>query len=315
MLRTEKYLFKTAAADWLEHIRPGIKYSSLVRYTNIINAHLLPEFAEISIYEITRERVNCYHTHLLEGDQEHPGLAAGTIATIFSVLRRILQFSNEKREVSISNLQPVIVRQQKKPLRVFSLSEQKQLNQYLCSHISLPNIGILLTLYTGLRIGELCALKWQDIILDEQILYVHHTMQRVQTFQEKPRTQVIITDPKSTSSIRYIPIPDFLIEMIQTICQDEACFLLTGDAKKYMEPRTVENHFGRILRACSIEHATFHTLRHTCATRCIEQGVDVKTLSEILGHASVNITMNRYVHPSMEFKRENMNKLAGLFEG
>ena len=314
MRETKNILFEKAAAEWLETVQLELKQSSLVRYTNILQTHLLPEFEGVPITEITREQAIHYRGWLLQsGGKEKGGLSPKTVVIIFSVLRRILSFSEAERGCEVTDLSTVTIRQATKPLRVFSLAEQKKLNQYLTVKPSLSNTGILLSLYTRLRIGEVCALKWEDISLEDWTIYIHRTMQRVQTFREHPRTNVIITEPKSPCSVRLIPIPEFLHDYFLKNQKEPDCFFLTGSARKYTEPRSLENKFRRILNNCDIQGATYHTLRHTFATRCIEQGFDIKTLSEILGHANVTITMNRYVHPSMEFKRKSMEMLSALF--
>ncbi len=213
--------FANAAEDWLENIEPEIKYSSFVRYYNIVHSHLLPEFAVIPVSEITREHVNRYRKMLLtSGGRNQTGLDPSTVTIILSVFRRILTYSSIENESLVADLSSISVRQQYKPLRTFSLQEQQMLNQYLSENISFPNIGILLTLYTGLRIGEVCALKWRDISLNDWNLYVHQTMQRIQTFQESPRTRITITEPKSACSIRHIPIPIFCIVSLSKCIPD-----------------------------------------------------------------------------------------------
>ena len=139
-------------------------------------------------------------------------------------------------------------------------------------------------------------------------------MQRLRNLDEKleTRTHIEIGEPKSQSSIRTIPIPDSIMKLLRSNYV-EGAYLLSGHSKYFIEPRTMENRFKSILKKCGIKDANFHSLRHTFATRCIEVGFDIKSLSEILGHANVNITLNRYVHPSMKLKRENMNKLSELF--
>lgn len=141
-------------------------------------------------------------------------------------------------------------------------------------------------------------------------------MQRIQTDdkQDRRRTKIIITSPKSSCAIRYIPMSEYLFSILQNPMFSHQGFVLTGESDKYIEPRTMENHFKKVLERCNIDYVNFHVLRHTFATRCIEAGFDIKSLSEILGHASVAITMNCYVHPSMELKRENMKKLSTIFE-
>ena len=171
----------------------------------------------------------------------------------------------------------------------------------------------MICLYTGLRVGEICALKWGDVNFEEKTIYVHQTMQRLQCMESGERkTQILISNPKSDSSVRWIPIPDSLFNLICQYKFPENAYFLTGTSKQYIEPRNMQNKFKKAIKECNIENANFHALRHTFATRCIELGFDIKSLSEILGHSNVNITLNRYVHPSMELKQQNMNKLSEL---
>lgn len=138
-------------------------------------------------------------------------------------------------------------------------------------------------------------------------------MQRIRVKDNPNRkTEVKILRPKSDCSTRTIPIPDILLPVLK-VNYSEGAFLLTGDKKKFVEPRTMQNRFRSILKKAGIAHANFHATRHTFATRCVEAGFDIKCLSEILGHADVSITLNRYVHPTMNLKAENMAKLTGLF--
>ena len=153
--------------------------------------------------------------------------------------------------------------------------------------------------------------------MEEKTIFVHQTMQRLQIngkdSENGKKTRVLISTPKSSCSIRKIPIPNEIFEMLKKVRTVPEAFLLTGVSSKYIEPRTLQYYFKNVLKECGIEDANFHVLRHTFATRCIEVGFDIKSLSEILGHANVNITLNCYVHPSMELKRENMSKLSELF--
>ena len=173
------------------------------------------------------------------------------------------------------------------------------------------NVGILISFYTGIRIGELCALKFNDISFETKTMHIDKTMQRIQNFKgDKNKTDIIISSPKSECSIREIPVPQFIIDLIiENDLYKRNAYLLTGEATRFIEPRTLENKFNKIAAICNIENATFHMIRHTFASNCIEAGVDAKSLSEILGHSSVNITLNRYVHSSMQIKRMNMEKL------
>ena len=165
--------------------------------------------------------------------------------------------------------------------------------------------------------GELCALTWENIHLDSGVISICQTMQRVENTEFKSRrtdmkTRVIITSPKSSCSIREIPLPAFLIDILKNTPHSERGYFLSDSEELFIEPRNLQTHFKTVLKGAGIEDANFHALRHTFATRCVELGFDIKSLSEVLGHANVNITLNKYVHPSMELKRDNMEKLSQL---
>ena len=305
--------FADWARQWLASPETELKDSSRVRYTNILNSYLLPTFGGLPPDALSRERVAAYRQELLQsGGKNGCGLSPKTVTDILSVLKCVLRYAQDRGARTV-DLRGLVARQQRKPLRVFSEEEQRRLTAWLVAKPDLCRLGILLSLYTGLRIGELCALRWGDIDLAEGCLCVRATLQRLQTFDENQKTRIVITPPKSASSLRSIPLPDFLVVVLRPYQRTDACFFLTG-TPFFVEPRTMENRYKEALRACGIRDATFHACRHSFATRCVELGFDVKSLSEILGHASVSITMNRYVHPPMDFKRKNMNRLSSLID-
>ena len=247
---------------------------------------------------------------MTKGKNGNAGLAPKTVNSILSVLKSILKYGAQEKNLSITDLSKISVKQPRKPMRILSTVEQKRLSKYLLEHLTPCNLGILICLYTGLRIGEICALKWSDVCFDESCIFVHQSMQRIQTKNGTKNTAIFILPPKSSCSIRQIPIPAELVYVMKKYQKPANAFLLSGEENKLIEPRCLENRFKVIASACSIDSITFHSIRHTFATRCVELGFDVKSLSEILGHASVNITLNRYVHPSMEIKQRNMNMLS-----
>lgn len=198
-------------------------------------------------------------------------------------------------------------------MTVLSKEEEQKLVSALMENKSLTKIGILLSLYTGIRIGELCALKWEDVSFDENLIIIRKTMQRLQkdSIQSKneAKTYILISKPKSQCSNRQIPLPSFLSVILQEYKGDKSHFILTNSPYSFIEPRTLQNQFKRILRQIDLRDVNYHSLRHTFATRCVEAGFDIKSLSEILGHSSVKITLDKYVHSSMEQKRVSMEKL------
>ncbi len=309
--------FARVAEEWMEFIKPTLKKSSISKYRSVMDKHLLPEFGERKVVEITRADVMAFSTRLLaSGGRNGKGLAPKTVSSIISVLKNVMDYVRRVKCEDVIVFDGLIVRQTQKQFRVFSTFEQDILSGFLLEEITPIKLGILLCLYTGLRIGEICALKWRDISFDEKKLHVARTLQRIQEPDGKGhKTQILIEVPKSDCSIRDIPIPDEIFDILVAMRQPDCCFFLTGLEETFVEPRTLENHFSRFMEACGIRNATVHTCRHSFATRCMELGFDIKTLSEILGHASVAITMNRYVHPSMALKRQNMNKLSGVLSG
>lgn len=252
---------------------------------------------------------------LTEGGKNKQGLSPKTVSDILSLVKSILRFAVSQGYSSAYTGSFIPIKQNAKEMRVLTRKEQQILTTNIIYSNNLKDIGIMICLYTGIRIGELCALRWGNISIPEKTLTVRNTLQRVKSsdVNSKKKTKVILSTPKSKYSFRTIPIPNELIEMLIPIQADSSNYVLTGVSDKFVEPRTMQNHFKKIIKKCSIDDANFHCLRHSFATRCVEVGFDIKSLSEILGHANVNITMNRYVHPTMELKRQNMNRLSDLF--
>lgn len=306
--------FQQIAAEWLASVEPHIKESTSARYRNLLQTYILPVWGNITLYDINCEKLDVYFRNLLiGGGAKSNGLSPKSVSDILTLMRSILRYASDTGRAVVCDGKSIHIKKADKELRVLSRNEQDILCQYLYSDLNKKNMGILICLFTGLRVGELCALRWEDISVKEKTIHVCQTMQRIQTHENpEKKTKIIVTPPKSQCSFRKIPLPDTLVKILEEQPQCRTGYFLTDSSQKFIEPRTMQNHFKRVLKKCGIEEANFHALRHTFATRCVELGFDVKSLSEILGHANVNITMNRYVHPSMELKRENMQMLSGL---
>ena len=295
---------------WLESLKSVRKDSTIVKYQNQLVSHILPAFGSMKIDSISNDNIISFSNDLLSKKKLAPKTASDILSRIKSIrkyailLGYAVKFQTECFTIPHAH----------EDIRVFSMSEEEILIDYLYKDQNLISLGILICLFTGIRIGELCALQWSDISLSDKELHITRTMQRLKNLNgdTDKKTYICITEPKSKHSIRKVPIPDNIMDSLRQAYINEG-YLLTGSTCKFIEPRTMENRFKTILRNCGIEDANFHTLRHSYATRCIEAGVDVKALSEMLGHANVNITLNRYVHPTMQFKHENIKKLSELF--
>lgn len=307
-------LFSSVAASWFENTKTQIKESTRNKYQNMLTSYILPVYENQPLDSITYDFIESHcRSLLISGGKKGTGLSPKTVTDVLSVIRNILKFAIRKGMYVPCDGSAIQIKCAVKPMRVLSKTEQEQLCKYLLEESEPCNIGILVCLFTGLRIGEICALRWEDISFSEQTIYVRHTLQRVQDkSKDEAKTKIIVTTPKSSCSIRTIPIPEELGIILAAHKKTSYGYLLTNNDCKFVEPRTMQNKFKKALQASGVEEANFHALRHTFATRCVELGFDVKSLSEILGHATVNITMNRYVHPTLELKKENMKKLSSL---
>lgn len=306
--------FSSIAKEWIKISGNQWKKSTVAKYKNIVTKYLLPQFGDYKITEIKRENIQEFVLDLLaSGNESTKSLAPKTINCIISVMKNIFDYATMNKGYTLITFDGLYVKQTQKKMRIFTLTEQEILTKYLLSNLNLTSLGILICLYTGIRIGELCALKWKDISFQEKYIHIQSTMQRLPTKgNANVKTEVIITSPKSICSNRVVPIPNELVSLLQKNKDADDSYILTGEAHSFIEPRTMQNRFKSIIRKCGVTDANFHALRHTFATRCIELGFDVKSLSEILGHSSINITLNRYVHPSLDLKTKNMNLLSKL---
>jgi len=303
--------FAEVAYQWLSSTSLKVKPSTYASYTNTLDLHILPSLGSYKLQSITPLDINSFAKDKLEKGRTDGkgGLSPKTVRDMLSVVKSILDFAWGEKIIT-SRLTITYPKHNQQTIRVLSIQEQSALEAVLITDISIYKLGILLCLYTGIRIGEICALRWQDISPEYDMLLIKQTLQRIKNLgDDGSKTKILIDTPKSIRSVRSIPIPTFLEPLLRNFAiGSHANFLASGDSL-FTEPRTMQNHFARVVRAANISDANYHTLRHTFATRCIEAGVDVKSLSEMLGHSNVNITLNRYVHSSFEQKRESMNKL------
>lgn len=305
-------LFRCIANEWMELQKPQLKPASVSSYTNILNTYLLPRFGGRDISDIGRLEFTSFVCELLEwGGPLQKGLSTSTVSIILTVAKNILLYASREKGLSVADIRGIPVRQDKNESPVLSKEDQAMLLSWLYSHLTPCNLGILLCLHTGIRLGELCALKWKDVSKENQSITVYQTMQRIQRLEEK-RTEVIVQPPKSASSVRIIPVTEKMAVLLSNNRREDDAYLLTGESGRFLEPRTLQRRFKKVLKESGLEDINFHALRHTFATRGIEVGFDPKTLSSVLGHATVSMTLNRYVHPTMEQKQRNMNLLSEL---
>ncbi len=303
--------FSSVAGQWLASKKLAIKESSYAFYSVMIANHLLPKLGKLDIKMIDYERIVSF----LSEEKHHGRMKDGgplsdkTLSEIKSILNRILRYAKSRHFISeIPESIPVTVKKTPKP--VFSAQEQVSIENRCRKEDTSFSVGVLLTTYTGIRMGELCALRWSDFDWENNTISISKTVSRVNDTngESGAKTHVVIGPPKTESSNRTIPIPESVVSYFKDHAAPAENYVLTG-SRKYMEPRVCRARFTRFLKRAGVKHYTFHTCRHTYATNCIEQGMDIKSLSEILGHSDVSITLARYVHPSMESKKAQVNKL------
>ncbi len=303
---TDTKQLSRVAEDYLFYRASFVKKSTLSRYREMLNNRILPYFQDVPISAISNEGAEQYIGYLRKS-----GLSEKSIRDTISLFYLILEYAGECGTPAALTKKPSLPKTPKKAVEIFTDTEQEVLECYLHEHISPETLGIYLALYTGLRIGELCALRWENINFLKGTLTVSATIQRISTTDKEKKTAVIIDSPKSSSSERTIPLPHFLINLLLPFRNKSSFYLLTG-SENPTEPRSYYRKYKKILNDCHLPAHTFHALRHTFATRAIEKGFDSKTLSELLGHASVRLTLERYVHPPFELKRSYMEKMTPL---
>lgn len=291
---------------WLVAVKNKVKESTLANYTMKLKKHILPYFSGIKYDKLTADSLNAFISVKISEN-----LSEKYISDIVVLLKSVAIFA-QRNYSYVNRIECVSLPKSKKcpEMKMLSAAEQSQLRSVLVNAPNSSNVGILLSAATGIRIGELCALKWQDIDLEKSILTVNRTVQRIS--KSDGGTHLIVTSPKSASSVRQIPLPDFILPYLREIKAANDCFLLSGSSK-IVEPRTMQYRFKSILKKAKLPYVNFHALRHMFATNCIALGFDVKTLSEILGHSSVQVTLNRYVHSSIERKKSCMKLFSDSF--
>lgn len=305
--------FTEYCLQWLTINENRLKDSTLAKYFSILEKHIKPHLGNYIPAELDSTIIAEFSKSLLY--QKH--LSPKTVRDILTFVHKIFVYIQADTRY---DLPPFIIsypKPERKELRVLSRKEQQLLIEYLLTDFDIYKFSVLLALFTGLRIGEICALQWKHISIESKLLTVKQTVQRIKNpdRQSAKKTILLLGAPKTLSSARTIPITDSLAKLFRVFQPgDQDCFLITG-THQFIDPRNIQRRLKKYTKDLHLSDVHFHTLRHTFATRCIECGCDIKILSEMLGHSNISTTLNRYVHPSLEFKRENMVKLeqAGFF--
>lgn len=306
--------FSAVLMDWADFNSVRLKDSTKKKYGYMIKTHIVPELGVKKISELTSSEINTFLSKKLnEGRLDGAGgLSHSYVRSIAIIISSALDFAAEEQNLSLPKIKihkPIV---HKKEPNLLSRQEQAILERYIIAHPCPTNAGILISLYTGLRIGEICALSWDDINLSDRIIIVNHNLSRIESKTVSTKTQLVLDSPKTLSSKRVVPISDKIISTLVFCKSSSVSDFVVSDKEGFVSPRTFEARYKKTLNQCGIRPVNFHALRHTFATRCIEAGVDVKSLSEILGHTNVSVTLNTYVHSSLDMKKKQMEKLSAF---
>lgn len=306
--------FKEVLVLWMEHNRIHYKGATAKKNQDLIDTHILPDLGGVKITKITATMINSFAMKKMQNGRldGKGGLSATYVRNMMLIISSAMKYAADE-QMCLPLKTPIFVPvAPKKDLPILSLTDQKKLENHLLLGLDPTRIGVLLSLYTGLRIGEVCALSWEDIDFESNILHVRHTVSRVKNTDtsSSSKSVLIIDEPKTESSTRDIPIASVLQPVLKQIIATASSKYVISEASSFLSPRTLEYRYHRLLDACGVKSINYHALRHTFATRCVEAGMDIKTLSEILGHSDPSITLKIYVHSSMERKRNQLEKLA-----
>ncbi len=308
----KEYKFSEVLNRWLNANRIRLKGSTVRKYLYMMESHILPELGNRNVSTITSSVVNEFlDNKLKEGQLNGNGsLSASYVKTMAIIVEAALKYAIA--EGICPPLKNPIYKPSipKKELQVLTQDDQVYFEKMLMAEQNEVSLGTIIALHTGMRIGEVCALMWDDIDLKNDIIHIRHTIARVNSTDGCHKTKLIIDSPKTISSKRDIPISSSLKPILTVASEHTQSIYVVSNNNSFVGTRTFDYKYKQMLKRNNIGEFNFHVIRHTFATRCIEVGVDVKTLSEILGHANVSTTLNTYVHPSMEIKRNQIEKLC-----
>lgn len=291
------------------------KTATNLKYDYMIDKHINPILKDIKIGKINTGMLNDFLIDKLYNGRidNQGGLSPSYVRTMMIIINSSLLYSYEQGYSNMMRVKAPLSPTPKKRPEILSITEQNKLEQFIINNLNPTNLGIMIALRTGLRVGEICALSWSDIDFDNRMLHVGNTITR--SSKGDSNCPFNIDKPKTPTSIRDVPISDFLVNLLQKIKSNSKSAFVVSEKSTFTSPTTFEYRYHKSLRLSGIRDINFHGLRHTFATRCIEAGIDDKTLSEILGHSNVSITLNTYVHSSLELKRKQMDKLSKVICG
>ena len=303
-----KLTVKEVCSEWLESKRLTVKKSTYANYSRLLKNHIYPLLGGQAYSLLSKKQLNSFISELISGGRKDGkgGLSSKTVKDIFIVLKSVAVYAH--REYGFENICADVKspKVRNTELKVLSENEIRKLNLYIRHNLDRVNLCILICLYTGIRIGEMCGLKWENVNLQEGFIVINKTVQRIS--MGKGTSEIVVDVPKTESSVRTVFMPEFLTGILEDFKRSPSIYVLSG-LNVPKEPRILQYRFKKVLKDCGIRDVPFHSLRHTYASLCIKKGFDAKALSELLGHSTVNLTLDRYVHTSDEIKKSYVSGL------
>ena len=300
--------------SWLSTRYGYVKNATYESYYYCLNKHIIPYFKKNNISYITEEEVKKFCVNIYSNSELSHAYKTKILQILKTALKEILDTGGEKQLI-LDALKLPKCQDEFKRIEIFSVYEQSIIEEILLQDGTNLDTGLMICLYTGIRLGELCALKWEDVDLEARLIRINKTLLRTRNFEKAgKKTKLVLNSPKSRSSIRNIPLPDFLCQMIYKLSSETSNkndFILS-DCPQPIDPRTVQRYHEKVLQKACIDHRKFHAMRHTFATRALELGIDIRTLSDILGHSKISTTLDIYAHSLLEQKRLAISKMNSL---
>lgn len=303
-------LFYSEVIDsWLKSRCSSLKPSTISKYYHLFQNHIIPQLGHLKTTQLNEGVLSEFIA--VKSNTSQPQLSKSTLHSLLYLLNATVAYGASLGLMTNFSIHRPACGVNPKPVHILSPAEEDALEKYLAAHMTQSGLGILFSLYCGLRLGEVCGLKWEDIDFTVPSVAVRRTVQRLQKIDidQHNKTILYVGQPKSISSQRMIPLPEFFVPILKQFYSPHSvhAYILSGSETTPKEPRTYQYYFKKVLTCSGICPTNYHALRHTFATNCVNLGFDIKSLSEILGHSTVSMTLNKYVHPTMSQKQMQMN--------
>lgn len=305
----ETLAFTVCAANWLKDTEKRVKPSTFANYRFLLEKHIIPFFRKYAMQELCGSDIEQFVSEkLVSGRLKRScGLSKKYLKDIVAVIKQVAAYAESRYGIPDKIRDTTTPKPEKTEIQTLTGEDKRTLTSFLNNRNKSMDLGILISLFTGMRIGEVCGLKWSDIDMKEKIICVRRTVQRICT--GKGGTMLYVGTPKTKSSYRIIPIPEILINPLSKMPYLPDTAVISG-TEKYIEPQRLRKHFKAVLEECNIKNIKYHSLRHTFASECVRLGFDIKALSEILGHSSTSTTLEVYAHTSLDTKRMYMERIS-----